>query len=115
MPPVYAYNKVLLSGAALGPFGLAVAGGFAPAGMYRVSFIIITNVAGAGNIQFFVGWGDVVGGKAAQTNMNFTVNNYIQGTVVLYTNGLQHITWQTIYAGPGTYSVTITLERLSLP
>lgn len=113
VPPIYKFDSVLGSAGAIGPFQLAVGGGIAPAGIYRVSVYLKTTVAGAGNIQFFVTWSDNIGGKIVQINMAFTGNNFAQNTIVLNTAGAVPIIYFSIYAGPGTYDTYITLERLA--
>lgn len=104
--------------ASIGATNLQVDGGVAPAGLYRLSYYLVTTTAGtSGTVSATFGWSDIAAARTAGTgNITFgTLASPASGTVIIQANGVANITYLTTVTaavGSPVYALNITLERL---
>jgi len=104
--------------ASIGSTALQVNGGVAPAGLYRLTYYLVTSVAGSsGTLTATFGWTDL---GAARTSTSATITfgtlaTPATGTLVIQANGIANITYlTTVTAAVGSpkYDLNITLEAI---
>lgn len=104
--------------ASIGSTNIQVNGGVAPAGLYRLSYYLVTTTAGtSGTVSATFGWSDLA---AARTSVSATdtfgsLAAPVTGTVIIQANGVANITYLTTVTaavGSPVYALNVTLERL---
>lgn len=104
--------------ASIGSTAIQVNGGVAPAGLYRLSYYLVTTTAGtSGTVSATFGWSDLA---AARTSVSATdtfgsLAGPVSGTVIIQADGVANITYlTTVTAAVGNprYALNITLEAL---
>jgi hypothetical protein len=118
--PLGTINSVALTAQTdtIGDTNLQVNGGVAPAGMYRVSYYLVTTSAGvSGTVKATFGWTDLA---AARTQDSATITfgtlaTPATGTIIVQADGIANITYATTVTaavGSPEYALSITVERL---
>jgi hypothetical protein len=104
--------------ASIGATNIQVDGGVAPAGLYRLSYYLVTTTAGtSGTVSATFGWSDIAAARTSGTgNITFgTLASPAAGTVIIQANGVANITYLTTVTaavGSPVYALNVTLERL---
>lgn len=113
-------NSVTLTAqsTSIGATNLSVNGGVAPAGLYRLSYYLVTTTAGtSGTVSATFGWTDIATARTFGTgNITFgTLATPATGTVIIQADGIANITYLTTVTaavGSPVYALNITLEKL---
>lgn len=104
--------------ASIGSTALAVNGGVAPSGLYRLSYYLVTTTAGtSGTVSATFGWTDL---GAARTSGSGSVTfgslaAPVTGTLIIQADGIANVTYlTTVTAAVGNprYALNVSLERL---
>jgi hypothetical protein len=113
MPSVSLTNQA----AAISPTALQVAGGVAPAGIYRISMYLVCSVAGTGSAVITVHWND---GVQAQASYGFggaliSLGAFQQIMLILVSDGVNDITYSATYTGGAgaAYNFKLVMEKIA--
>lgn len=104
--------------ASIGATNIQVDGGVAPAGLYRLSYYLVTTTAGtSGTVSATFSWSDIAAARTSGTgNITFgTLASPAAGTVIIQANGVANITYLTTVTaavGSPVYALNVTLEKL---
>lgn len=111
--------SVALTGqtASIGSTNIEMNGGVVPAGLYRLTYYLLTTTQGtSGTVTATFGWRDVVTRSVTSATVTFgTLAAPATGTVIIQANGSANVTYLTSVTasvGGPQYSLQITLERL---
>lgn len=102
----------------ISPLTLLIDGGTPPAGLYRLSYYLVTTVAGtSGTVKATFGWTDPGAGRSVDSaTLTFgALASPVSGSLIIRSSGALSISCETTVTDPvgdPEYALYITLERL---